>query len=100
MMPTFPASGRGNGLLARIPSLLHLRGLSAQAFRYWRRKNRTSGASEKGGQMGILRQALAVALGLANMALAVRAEVTELVLGQQFGAVYLPAMVMEREKLV
>jgi NitT/TauT family transport system substrate-binding protein len=50
--------------------------------------------------MGILCQALVAALVLANMALAVRAEVTELVLGQQFGAVYLPAMVMEREKLV
>ena len=30
----------------------------------------------------------------------VRAEVAEVVLGQQFGAVYLPAMVMEHEKLV
>src|SRR5215472_4848195 len=50
--------------------------------------------------MEILRLALAAALVLANMALPVRAEVTELVLGQQFGAVYLPAMVMEREKLV
>lgn len=50
--------------------------------------------------MGFLRQWVAASLVLAGMAGAVRAEVSEVVLGQQFGAVYLPAMVMEHEKLV
>lgn len=43
--------------------------------------------------------AIALSALLATTA-AVRAEVKEVVLGQQFGAVYLPAMVMEHEKLV
>jgi len=47
-----------------------------------------------------VRQVLAAALGLAGMAAPVRGEVGEVVLGQQFGAVYLSAMVMESEKLV
>ena len=44
--------------------------------------------------------ALAVALGSATVAPNARAEVNEVLLGQQFGAVYLPAMVMESQKLV
>lgn len=39
----------------------------------------------------------AVAFGIPSVA---RAETSEVVLGQQYGAVYLPAMVMESEKLV
>ena len=39
-------------------------------------------------------------IALAAMATAPRAEVKEVILGQQFGAVYLPAMVMESLKLV
>ena len=50
--------------------------------------------------MGILRRPLAAALVLVGMTSTVCAEVSEVVLGQQFGAVYLPAMVMENEKLV
>jgi NitT/TauT family transport system substrate-binding protein len=50
--------------------------------------------------MGRLQWAFALALCLAGSASAVRAEVSEVVLAQQFGAVYLPAMVMEHEKLV
>jgi NitT/TauT family transport system substrate-binding protein len=39
-------------------------------------------------------------VALAAMSTASRAEVKEVILGQQFGAVYLPAMVMEDQKLV
>ena len=54
--------------------------------------------------MTMLRQALSATLA-AGLAIAfapapVRAEVAEVVLAQQFGAVYLPAMVMESEKLI
>ncbi len=45
-------------------------------------------------------RACATAAALAALATAARAEVNEVILGQQFGAVYLPAMVMESEKLV
>lgn len=48
----------------------------------------------------MLRQGLAAAAALVLGAGALRAEVAEVVLAQQFGAVYLPAMVMESEKLV
>ena len=47
-----------------------------------------------------LRRVVALVIGLASATTAVRAEVGEVVLAQQFGAVYLPAMVMENEKLV
>ena len=47
-----------------------------------------------------LRLVLAAAIALATMTGAPRAEVNEVILGQQFGAVYLPAMVMENQKLV
>ena len=50
--------------------------------------------------MRSVRQALAAVLMAVGMALPASAEVSEVVLGQQFGAVYLPAMVMENEKLV
>ncbi len=43
---------------------------------------------------------IAVAAALLASTLGVRAEVKEVVLGQQFGAVYIPAMVMEGNKLV
>ena len=43
---------------------------------------------------------LSSGIALAAMATAARAEVKEVILGQQFGAVYLPAMVMESLKLV
>jgi NitT/TauT family transport system substrate-binding protein len=43
---------------------------------------------------------LSSGIALAAMATAPRAEVKEVILGQQFGAVYLPAMVMESLKLV
>ena len=43
---------------------------------------------------------LGAGLALAATTTATRAEVTEVRLGQQFGAVYLPAMVMEHQKLV
>jgi NitT/TauT family transport system substrate-binding protein len=43
---------------------------------------------------------LASGITLAAIAAASRAEVNEVILGQQFGAVYLPAMVMENQKLV
>lgn len=42
----------------------------------------------------------ALCAGLVMAAVPARAEVSEVVLGQQFGAVYLPQMVMESEKLV
>ena len=42
----------------------------------------------------------AAAVALLASTTAPRAEVAEVVLGQQFGAVYLPAMVMENQKLV
>lgn len=45
-----------------------------------------------------LRSVLVLAFGLA--AASARAEVAEVVIAQQFGAVYLPAMVMENQKLV
>lgn len=47
-----------------------------------------------------LKKGLVLALACSGLAPAVRAEVSEVVLGQQFGAVYLPQMVMESEKLV
>lgn len=43
---------------------------------------------------------LSAAAALLAMTSAPRAEVAEVVLGQQFGAVYLPAMVMDSQKLV
>jgi NitT/TauT family transport system substrate-binding protein len=43
---------------------------------------------------------LSSAIALAAMATGLRAEVKEVILGQQFGAVYLPAMVMEGLQLV
>jgi sulfonate transport system substrate-binding protein len=43
---------------------------------------------------------LGAGLALAATATETRAEITEVRLGQQFGAVYLPAMVMEQQKLV
>jgi NitT/TauT family transport system substrate-binding protein len=43
---------------------------------------------------------LSAAIALAAMATGPRAEVNEVILGQQFGAVYLPAMVMEGLQLV
>ena len=43
---------------------------------------------------------LSSAIALATMTDGSRAEVSEVILGQQFGAVYLPAMVMENRKLV
>jgi NitT/TauT family transport system substrate-binding protein len=39
-------------------------------------------------------------IALTTMASAARAEVKEVILGQQYGAIYLPAMVMENQKLV
>jgi NitT/TauT family transport system substrate-binding protein len=51
-------------------------------------------------KMRVQRTMLAAAFVLAGMTSTVRAEVSEVLLGQQFGAVYLPAMVMEHEKLV
>jgi NitT/TauT family transport system substrate-binding protein len=51
-------------------------------------------------EMRSVRQALAAVLMAVGVAFPARAEVSEVVLGQQFGAVYLPAMVMENEKLV
>ena len=48
----------------------------------------------------IARLLLSSGIALAAMATAARAEVKEVILGQQFGAVYLPAMVMESLKLV
>ena len=42
----------------------------------------------------------AAAVALAALTSGAKAEVKEVILGQQFGAVYLPAMVMEHEKLV
>lgn len=50
--------------------------------------------------MSMFRQALAAGLAIAVATAPVRAEVAEVVLAQQFGAVYLPAMVMESEKLI
>jgi len=50
--------------------------------------------------MRVVRQALVAALAVAGLSATAAAEVAEVVLGQQFGAVYLPAMVMENEKLV
>lgn len=50
--------------------------------------------------MGLVRTLLAVGLAAVLAAPGARAEVAEVVLAQQFGAVYLPAMVMESEKLV
>jgi NitT/TauT family transport system substrate-binding protein len=51
--------------------------------------------------MHILRLTLAAGLAMAAGTITTaRAEVGEVVLGQQFGAVYLPQMVMESEKLV
>lgn len=50
--------------------------------------------------MSISRIALLAGLALSVGAMPARAEVGEVVLGQQFGAVYLPAMVMESQKLV
>lgn len=47
-----------------------------------------------------IRVASTMILTLVATAAAVRAEVREVVLGQQFGAVFLPAMVMENHKLV
>ena len=47
-----------------------------------------------------IRLLLASGIALATMTGAPRAEVNEVILGQQFGAVYLPAMVMESQKLV
>jgi NitT/TauT family transport system substrate-binding protein len=46
------------------------------------------------------RALLGASLALAAWSGAARAEVDEVVIGQQFGAVYLPAMVMENQKLV
>ena len=43
---------------------------------------------------------LASVIALTAMTATSRAEVNEVILGQQFGAVYLPAMVMESQKLV
>ena len=43
---------------------------------------------------------IGAAVALLGMTATPRAEVAEVVLGQQFGAVYLPAMVMESQKLV
>ena len=48
----------------------------------------------------MLKTVLAVATSCAVGSGAPRAEVNEVILGQQFGAVYLPAMVMENQKLV
>lgn len=42
----------------------------------------------------------ATGLAVAGVARPARAEVSEVVLGQQFGAVYIPAMIMESEQLV
>lgn len=50
--------------------------------------------------MRIIRRALVAALAIGAAASLARAEVNEVVLAQQFGAVYLPAMVMESEKLI
>ena len=52
--------------------------------------------------MRLTRRSVLAGLPLAGAGFATpaRAEVDEVVLGQQFGAVYLPAMVMESEKLV
>jgi NitT/TauT family transport system substrate-binding protein len=50
--------------------------------------------------MDLLGRAFAIAFALAVTATAPRAEVKEVVLGEQFGAVFLPAMVMESQKLV
>lgn len=47
-----------------------------------------------------IRSCLAALLGAGLMLSPARAEVSEVILGQQFGAVYLPAMVMESQKLV
>jgi NitT/TauT family transport system substrate-binding protein len=48
----------------------------------------------------IARLLLSSGIALAAMATGLRAEVKEVILGQQFGAVYLPAMVMEGLQLV
>ncbi len=50
--------------------------------------------------MGVTRRALLAALAVIGCTSAANAEVSEVVLGQQFGAVYLPQMIMESEKLV
>jgi NitT/TauT family transport system substrate-binding protein len=51
--------------------------------------------------MKLTRRSVVASLPLVTVAPRIaRAEVAEVVLGQQFGAVYLPAMVMESEKLV
>ena len=50
--------------------------------------------------MASTRRALLAALAIVGFVADARAEVSEVVLGQQFGAVYLPQMVMESEKLV
>ena len=50
--------------------------------------------------MKVSRRAVVASLPLVGIATRAHAEVGEVVLGQQFGAVYLPAMVMEAEKLV
>ncbi len=47
-----------------------------------------------------IRSLIFSAIALAAVTTAVRAEVKEVVLGQQYGAVYLPAMVMESQRLV
>src|SRR6185436_17588194 len=51
-------------------------------------------------QMRKLAPWLGAGLAFAAITTATRAEVKEVSLGQQFGAVYLPAMVMESQKLV
>jgi NitT/TauT family transport system substrate-binding protein len=50
--------------------------------------------------MRVCRYAVMTTTIMLSTTAALRAEVTEVVLGQQFGAVFLPAMVMEHEKLV
>ena len=50
--------------------------------------------------MVLARRALVAALAVCGCISAAKAEISEVVLGQQFGAVYLPQMVMESEKLV
>ncbi|MDX2158234.1 MAG: ABC transporter substrate-binding protein [Hyphomicrobiaceae bacterium] len=50
--------------------------------------------------MTVFKWALSGVLAIAGLATGARAEVSEVVIAQQFGAVYLPAMVMEHVKLV
>lgn len=50
--------------------------------------------------MSRLIKSIAATAALLGLTISAKAEVSEVVLGQQFGAVYIPAIVMENQKLV